>query len=124
MAGDEPMRRVAVAVLAPALGQHEFFLRFQHREPPDLFQVPGETAFRCKNWKLCRPRHACSPISSQLNTWPRKTEFTESKMPCLLTLNSAENTWCGQRIRDLGRAPIVGESRREGRSAALTRQRS
>ena len=45
MAGDELVRGVAVAVLAPALGQHEFFLRFQHREPPDLFQIPGEAGF-------------------------------------------------------------------------------
>src|SRR4029077_7742445 len=29
----------------PALGQHEFFLRFQHRESPDLFWILGETDF-------------------------------------------------------------------------------
>ena len=45
MAGDEPMRGVAVAVLAPALGQHEFFLRLQHREPPDFFKIAGEAGF-------------------------------------------------------------------------------
>jgi hypothetical protein len=45
MAGDEPVRRLAVAVLAPALGQHVFLLRFQHREPPDLFEISGQTAF-------------------------------------------------------------------------------
>jgi hypothetical protein len=41
MAGHEPMRRIAVAMLAPPLGQHVFLVRFQHRKPPDLFQVAG-----------------------------------------------------------------------------------
>src|SRR5712692_7984280 len=41
MAGDQLVRRVAVAMLAPALGQHEFFLRLQHWEPPDLFEISG-----------------------------------------------------------------------------------
>ena len=41
MAGDEPVRRVAVAMLAPALGEHVLLLRFQHREPPDFFKIPG-----------------------------------------------------------------------------------
>ena len=41
MAGDELVRGVAVAVLAPALGQHVFLLRFQHREPPDFFEIAG-----------------------------------------------------------------------------------
>ena len=45
MAGDELVRGVTVAVLAPALGQHVFLLRFQHREPADFFKVPGQTAF-------------------------------------------------------------------------------
>ena len=45
MAGDELVRRVAVAMLAPALGQHVFFLRFQHREPPDFFEIAGKAAF-------------------------------------------------------------------------------
>ena len=53
MAGDELMRRVAVAVLAPALGQHELFLRFQHREPPDLFWIPGEAGFARQNGQGC-----------------------------------------------------------------------
>jgi hypothetical protein len=33
------MGGVAVAMLAPALGQHVFFLRFQHGEPPDLLEI-------------------------------------------------------------------------------------
>jgi hypothetical protein len=42
MAGDELVRGVAVAVLTPPLGRHESFVRFQYREPPDFFQIPGD----------------------------------------------------------------------------------
>jgi hypothetical protein len=45
MAGYELVCRVVVAVLSPALGQHEFLQRFQHREPPDFFRIPGEAGF-------------------------------------------------------------------------------
>ena len=31
------------AVFAPALGQHEFVLRFQHRDPPDFLKIAGDT---------------------------------------------------------------------------------
>ena len=41
MAGDEAVRGVPVAMLAPALGEHVFLLRFQHREPPDFLQIAG-----------------------------------------------------------------------------------
>ena len=50
MAGDEPVRRIVVAMLPPTLRQYEFFLRFQHREPPDLFQIPYRTDLRRKKW--------------------------------------------------------------------------
>jgi hypothetical protein len=39
MAGDELMRRVAVAMLAPALGQHEFVLGLQHWKVLDVFKI-------------------------------------------------------------------------------------
>jgi hypothetical protein len=39
MAGDQPVGGFTVAVLTPALGQHVLFLRFQHREPPNLFEI-------------------------------------------------------------------------------------
>ena len=42
MRGDELVRRFAVAMLAPALGEHEFFLRFQHREPLDFRKIARE----------------------------------------------------------------------------------
>jgi hypothetical protein len=43
MAGDQPMLCIAVTSLEPALGQQEFLLRFQQREPSDLFEISGET---------------------------------------------------------------------------------
>ena len=68
MAGNELMRRVAVAVLAPAFGQHEFFLRLQHRKPPDFFKVPGKAGF-------ARQNRQCSSLghdSALLKMPPRK----------------------------------------------------
>src|ERR1700712_5055983 len=44
MAGDELVRGGTITVLLPPLGQHEFLLRFQHREPADFFEITGETA--------------------------------------------------------------------------------
>jgi hypothetical protein len=35
------VRRVAVAVLAPTLCQHAFFLGFQHRETANFFEITG-----------------------------------------------------------------------------------
>jgi hypothetical protein len=48
MAGDEPIRRLAVALLAPALGQHEFLPSIQHGEPADFLKIPVETGFSCE----------------------------------------------------------------------------
>src|SRR6266852_5135236 len=45
MAGDELVRRVAISVLMPALGEHVFFLALQHREPPDFLKIMGEAGF-------------------------------------------------------------------------------
>ena len=45
MRGDELVRRLAVPMLAPALGEHVFLLRLQHREPLDLLQVAGKPGF-------------------------------------------------------------------------------
>jgi hypothetical protein len=39
MTGDELMRGVTIAVLTPAARQHVFFVRFQHREPPNLVEI-------------------------------------------------------------------------------------
>src|SRR6266851_2839531 len=51
MRGDEFMRGVAVAVFTPALGEHEFFLRLQHWEPADFFEVARKSAFSGKGGK-------------------------------------------------------------------------
>ena len=39
------MRGVAVVVLAPALGEHVFLLRLQHREPLDFGEIAGKAGF-------------------------------------------------------------------------------
>ena len=57
MAGHEPMRRFAIFVLAPALRQHEFFLRFQHRKPPYFFQIPGQAGFTRQDRQGCSLGH-------------------------------------------------------------------
>ena len=46
MAGDQLVGGLGVAMLAPALGEHEFLLRLQQRELADLLQVAAEVAFR------------------------------------------------------------------------------
>ena len=45
MAGDELVGRGAVAMLAPALGEHEFLLRLQHRKSANFVEIPAETGF-------------------------------------------------------------------------------
>ena len=49
MAGDKVMCRVAIVMLAPALGEHVFLLGFQHRELADFGQVTGKTRFSVEN---------------------------------------------------------------------------
>ena len=43
--GDELVRGVAIVVFAPALGEHVFFLRLQHREPLDFGKISGKAGF-------------------------------------------------------------------------------
>jgi hypothetical protein len=57
MTVDKLVRRLVVAVLALALGQHVLFVRFQYREPLDLPKITGEAGFS---------RHA--PVSSRQPT--------------------------------------------------------
>src|SRR5258708_9619242 len=56
MTGDEPMGCILVAMFAPALGQHVFFLRFQHRELLDFFQIVDDAAFGRRNGQSYRVR--------------------------------------------------------------------
>jgi hypothetical protein len=60
MAGDELVRRVAVAMLPPALGQHVFILRFQHREPPDFLEITGQAGFGRQNRQSRSSGHGCA----------------------------------------------------------------
>src|SRR5690606_21833633 len=46
MAGHQSLRRVHVAVLTPALGQHELLVRGQKRKLADLFQIAREPTLR------------------------------------------------------------------------------
>jgi hypothetical protein len=42
MAGDELMRRIAVAMLVVALGEHVFLARLQHWKLTDFIEIPAE----------------------------------------------------------------------------------
>src|SRR5215475_11002692 len=42
MTVDELVRRLVIAMLAPALGERVLFVRLQHREPLDLPKITGE----------------------------------------------------------------------------------
>src|SRR6185312_13300165 len=55
MRSHQLVRRLAVPMLAPALGEHVFLLRLQHREPLDLLQVAGESRFARDNGKRRGP---------------------------------------------------------------------
>jgi hypothetical protein len=61
MAGDEQLRGVAVAVLAPASGQHVLLLGLEHREAPDLREVGGKARSRRRHRQGCG---ACAHGSS------------------------------------------------------------
>jgi hypothetical protein len=43
------MCRVAIVMLAPALGEHVFLLGFQHRELANLGEVSGKAGFSVEN---------------------------------------------------------------------------
>ena len=63
MTVDELVRRLVVAVLAPALGQHVLFVRLQHREPLDLPKVAGEAGSgRHTPVSGRQPTHDLAPI--------------------------------------------------------------
>jgi hypothetical protein len=68
MAGDEPVRGIAIAMLTPALGQHVFFLRFEHREPPDFIEIVAETGFGLED-----RQRGCTGHDSALSYMPPET---------------------------------------------------
>ena len=59
MAGDQLVRGLGIAVLAPAPGQLEFLVRLQHREFLDLPQVTGEVAVRIESGRAMAHRGGC-----------------------------------------------------------------
>ena len=69
MGCDQPLGGVAVAMFAPALGEHIFFLRLQHGEPANFGKVARQTTFSGYERKrsghsnlLGAPRGACAPV--------------------------------------------------------------
>ena len=57
MAGDEPVRGLAVAI-APTLGEHVLVLALQQGEPPDLLIITGEAGFDRKDHPARGTGHA------------------------------------------------------------------
>ena len=67
MAGDELVGSLAVAVLAPALGEDVLFMRFQHRDPPDFLQIAGDAEFgRHAPISACQTTHDLHPLRARL----------------------------------------------------------
>ena len=64
MRGDELVRRVAVAMLAPALGEHVLLLRLQHRKLPDFFEVARQSAVRADTRQCSRGHESPSPAAT------------------------------------------------------------
>jgi hypothetical protein len=70
MAGDEAMGSLRIAVLAPALGQHELFLGFQQGKLADVRQVAAQIALgrqrRRQGGKVCSGcTHGYSPFHTR-----------------------------------------------------------
>ena len=49
MTNDKPVSGVAITGLTPALGQHVFFLRIQHRETLDFLKIMVDAGFGDKD---------------------------------------------------------------------------
>ena len=65
MTVDELVRRLVVAVFAPALGQHKLFVRLHHREPPDFRKITGEAGIgRRAPISSRQPTHDLHPSSA------------------------------------------------------------
>src|SRR5262249_43711509 len=73
MAGDELVRRLAVAVPAPALGQQALLLRFQHREPADFLKITRQAGSSRHTliWD-CEPNHHLPRMYARSNTFEIK----------------------------------------------------
>ena len=60
------MRRLAIPMFSPALGEHIFLLRLQHWEPLDLLQVAGKSRFTRNDGK--RSSHVV--LGLETGYWP------------------------------------------------------
>src|SRR6516162_861183 len=83
MTVDELMRRLMVAALAPALGEHVLFVRFQHRDPLDFLKIAGDAGFG---------RHA--PISTRQTTHDLRPSRATSPPTSFETKLSAMRPHC------------------------------
>jgi len=63
MAGDELVRRLGVLVLEETLGEHVFFLRFQHWELANFSEVTVETVLAGRNRRQFHLGHDSTPLS-------------------------------------------------------------
>src|SRR6266536_5144781 len=120
-AGDELVRRLPVAMLAPALGQHVFFLPFQHREPPDFLKITGEAEFgRQASIRDRQPNHGLHRIVRNGSSLSPKTTFEMKLSESDRLVNLISKHYYLSKRRDHvstrnGRAPAPGGTVRAGR---------
>src|ERR1700752_3845690 len=73
MRGDEPARRLGIFMLAPALGEHRFLPRLQHREMPDLIEITSKPAFaRDHRQRSSHSTFSLRPLWSASLDWVRQ----------------------------------------------------
>ena len=74
MARDQPMRGIGVFALFPALGEHVFLVRLQHRKLADLLEIPRQVSFAGKRRDRKTGHFNCgAPIGCQIGErrdWP------------------------------------------------------
>src|SRR6185436_5693513 len=83
MAGDEGVRGFPILVFAPALGEHVFLLRFQHREFADFGEVAREAGFSIENRQRC-----CTGHLAPLQVF-RSPTSADPAVGCLVKANHA-----------------------------------
>src|SRR5262249_30535559 len=102
MAGDEFVRRIAVAMLAPALGQHVLILRFQHRKPPDFLKIASKPGCAGENRKSGSPGHF-SPLQEFAPGPPGgRNTHRRSPEPTALSIVAMRKPIAGEHYRTTG----------------------
>src|SRR5262245_66647048 len=102
MAGDELVRRIAVAMLAPALGQHVFILRFQHRKPPDFLQIAGKAGFGSENRQSGSTGHFSALQEFAPGSSGGRTTHRRSPEPTALSIVAMRQPIAGEHYRTTG----------------------